>query len=67
MVCRCNKCVEREEEIERISAIRKLTPDEIHVLNKDKSRTAATSCYIGFMIGVIGTSAIILEWVVLFA
>jgi hypothetical protein len=63
MVCRCSKCIAKEEDLERISAIRKLSVEEIYVLNKNKDAACKTALWLGTMLGVLGTITIILEFV----
>jgi hypothetical protein len=53
VVCRCKNCIEKEEELERLSAIKKLSPDEIHVLNKDKDRMMKVTFILGVLIGIL--------------
>lgn len=61
MDCVCNKCVEKKEEIERLNAIKKLSAEEIHVLNKDKANEVRWAVLVGFMIGLVGSAAIAFE------
>lgn len=61
MDCICNKCVEKKEELERLNAIKKLSAEEIHVLNKDKANETKWSLYCGFALGLVGATAIFFE------
>jgi len=51
--CRCNKCVEERFEHERLRILMKLTPQELHLINKDMARDKTLWMFMGVGLGTL--------------
>jgi len=61
MECNCNKCIEKKEEVERITALKKLNPKEIHILNKDKNKECNWYLIAGVELGILCGISVVFE------